>query len=130
MVETRNVAENMVYQTEKQLSELGDKVPEDKKKPVEAAIADVKEVMGGDDLDAIKAKTEVLQTALQSIAELLYQDSGGAEGMDPAAAAAAAAAAAQGADTAADAAESDSSEPKQAKGKVVDADFEVVDDQK
>lgn len=131
MVETRNVAENMVYQTEKQLSELGDKIPDDKKQPVEAAIAGVKEVMTGDDLDEIKAKTEVLQTAVQSIAELLYQDAGGAEGMDPTAAAAAAAAAAQGADTAADAAEGEeSSEPKQAKGKVVDADFEVVDDQK
>ena len=131
MVETRNVAENMVYQTEKQLSELGDKIPDDKKQPVEAAIAGVKEVMTGDDLDEIKAKTEVLQTAVQSIAELLYQDAGGAEGMDPTAAAAAAAAAAQGADTAADAAEGEeSNEPKQAKGKVVDADFEVVDDQK
>ena len=132
LVESRNLAENMVYQTEKQLSDLGDKIPDDQKKPVEDAIAGVKEVMTGDDLDAIKSKTEVLQTALQSIAELLYQDAGGAEGMDPAAAAAAAAAAGQGGGAAAPPEEgaAESAEPKQAKGKVVDADFEVVDEQK
>ncbi len=129
-VEARNLAENLVYQTEKQLSEHGDKVPDDKKKPVEDAIAALKEVMTGDDLDAIQAKTEALQTAIQGIAEHLYQGQGG-EGMDPAAAAAAAAAAAQqgGPDGPPPAEGGDeSAEPKQAKGKVVDADFEVVDD--
>jgi hypothetical protein len=85
--------------------------------------------MTGDDLAEIKARTETLQTAVQAIAEQLYQAAGGEEGGDPAAAAAAAAAAAQAQQDVGGSAE-DSSEPKQAKGKVVDADFEVVDDKK
>lgn len=129
IVEARNLAENLVYQTEKQLSDVGDKITDDQKKPVEEAAAAVKEVMNGDDLEAIKSKTEALQTAIQSIAEVLYQ-SAGTEGMDPAAAAAAAAAAAQGAGAPEGGAEDESGEPKQAKGKVVDADFEVVDEKK
>jgi molecular chaperone DnaK len=129
LVETRNLAESLVYQTEKQLSEHGEKIPDDAKKPVEDATAALKEVMTGDDLAEIKARTETLQTAVQAIAEQLYQAAGGEEGGDPAAAAAAAAAAAQAQQDVGGSAE-DSSEPKQAKGKVVDADFEVVDDKK
>lgn len=120
LVEARNLAENLVYETEKQLGELGDKVPDDKKKPVEEAAAALKEVMTGDDLEAIKAKTEALQSAFQGITEILYQSE------------AADAAAAQGAPTgeSTGSGESGSEEPKKAKGKVVDADFEVVDDKK
>ena len=129
MVEAKNVAENMIYQTEKQLEELGDKLPDDKKKPVEEAAAALKEVASGDDLDEIKKRTETLQTAVQAIAELLYASQGGAEG-DVAQAAAAAAAAGASADGGDSAPEGGDSEPKQATGKVVDADFEVVDDGK
>ena len=126
LIESRNLAESLVYQTEKQMSEHGEKIPDDAKKPVEDAVAALKEVMTGDDLDEIKAKTDALQTAVQGIAEQLYQAAGGPEGGAPAAAAAEAAA--QGGGGGADDAESN--EPKQAKGKVVDADFEVVDDKK
>ncbi len=121
LVEVRNVAENLVYQTEKQLGELGDKVPDDKKKPVEDAANALKEVMTGDDLNAIKEKTEALQTAFQAIAEILYQAGQSAEGDGPAAA---------NAQEGSGEGSSESDEPKQAKGKVVDADFEVVDDKK
>ncbi|MFT4638932.1 MAG: molecular chaperone DnaK [Verrucomicrobiales bacterium] len=129
LVEARNLAESLVYQTEKQLTELGDKVPDDKKKPVEDAAAALKEVMTGDDLALMKERTDALQTAVQSIAELLYAAAGDAEG-DPMAAAAAAAAAAEGGGNPGEPEEEASNEPKQAKGKVVDADFEVVDDNK
>ena len=126
LVETRNLAESLVYQTEKQLSEHGEKIPDDAKKPVEDATAALKEVMTGDDLAEIKARTETLQTAVQAIAEQLYQAAGGEEGGDPAAAAQAQ----QDVGGSAEGGAEDSSEPKQAKGKVVDADFEVVDDKK
>ena len=127
LVEARNLAETLVYQIEKQLEELGDKVPEDKKAPVREATTALKEVMTGDDLDAIKEKTETLQKAVQGIAELLYQSDAG----DPAAAAAAQQAAGGGhpGETETQAGEP-GSEPKQAQGKVVDADFEVVDEKK
>ncbi len=133
LVEARNMAESLVYQTEKQLEELGDKVPADKAQPVKDAAEDLKGVMTGDDLDAIKQKTEALQTAVQSIAEVLYQAAGNEAGVDPAAAAAAAAAAGGGGGATpppSEDAPEEGAEPKQAKGKVVDADFEVVDEKK
>ncbi|MBQ1503037.1 MAG: molecular chaperone DnaK, partial [Clostridia bacterium] len=60
-VEVKNRAESMVYQCEKSLSDLGDKVSEDEKKPVRDAIDKLKETMKGDDSEAIKADTEALE---------------------------------------------------------------------
>ena len=137
-VETRNRADGMVYQIEKQLGELGDKIPDDKKAPVESALTDLKEALKGEDLEVIKQKEEALTTAFQAVAADLYKDAGGAEGgpgggfadMTPEQAAAAAAAAAGGGTGAAPDDGENQSEPKVASGNVVDADFEVVDDEK
>ncbi len=72
-VETRNQADQMVYQAEKTLSEMGDKVPESELTGVKAAIEKLKETLKGDDTAAIKADTEALQQAFYAVSEKLYQ---------------------------------------------------------
>jgi molecular chaperone DnaK len=63
----------MVYQTEKSLTDLGDKVDAGEKAKVEAAIADLKKALEGDDTADIKAKSEALKQASYKIAEELYK---------------------------------------------------------
>ena len=75
-VETKNQAENLIFQSEKTLNDLGDKVSEDEKAPVRAAIEKLKETVKSGDNDAIKADTEALQKAFYAISEKLYQQSG------------------------------------------------------
>ena len=85
-VEVRNQADQMVYQAEKTLSEVGDKVPESEKAPIQAGIDKLKETLKGDDTDAIKAATEELTQLFYKMSEKLYQQQapqGGAEGCDP-----------------------------------------------
>ncbi len=82
-VEIKNRAEQTVYQSEKSLSDMGDKVPEADKEPVRAAIEKLKETLKGNDLDAIKADTEALEKAFYPIAEKMYAQQGGAEGAGP-----------------------------------------------
>ncbi|MBQ4097265.1 MAG: Hsp70 family protein, partial [Clostridia bacterium] len=82
-VEIKNRAEQTVYQSEKSLSDLGDKVSDSDKEPVRAAIEKLKETLKGDDLDAIKADTEALEKAFYPIAEKMYQAQGGAQGAGP-----------------------------------------------
>ena len=82
-VEVKNRAESMVYQCEKSLSDLGDKVSEDEKKPVRDAIDKLKETMKGDDSEAIKADTEALEKSFYPLAEKLYAQSGAQPGSDP-----------------------------------------------
>ncbi len=72
-VETRNNADQMVYQAEKTLGEVGDKVPADDKAKVQAGIDKLKETLKGDDTAAIKAATEELQQAFYAVSEKLYQ---------------------------------------------------------
>ncbi len=72
-VDQKNAAENMVFQTEKTLNELGDKISADEKKPVEDKIAALKEALKGDDTDKIKAAQEELEKAFYAISEKLYQ---------------------------------------------------------
>ena len=72
-VDTRNMADQMVYQSEKALSELGDKVSDSEKAPVQAAIDHLKETLKGSDTEAIKAATEECQKAFYAISEKLYQ---------------------------------------------------------
>jgi molecular chaperone DnaK len=72
-VEIRNGADTLVYTSEKTLKDLGDKVPEDTKKAVEDAAAEVRKALEGDDLDEIKAKADVLQQASFKLAEIVYQ---------------------------------------------------------
>ena len=82
-VEAKNHAENLVYQCEKSLSDIGDKATEDEKAPVRAAIDKLKETVKGDDIDAIKADTEALEKAFYPLAEKLYQSANPSAGAGP-----------------------------------------------
>jgi molecular chaperone DnaK len=73
-VDARNTADQMVYQTEKTLEELGDKVSESEKAPVQAALEALKEALKGNNVEDIKAKTEEVQKAFYAISEKLYQN--------------------------------------------------------
>lgn len=114
-IEVKNNAEQIVYQTEKTLNELGDKVSAEEKSEIEAKIEEVKKVKDGDDIEAIKKAMEDLTQAFYKISEKLYQQNGGAQGQgfDPNNMG--------GANAGAGAANSNDDN-------VVDADFEVQDD--
>ena len=71
-VDTHNNAEHLVYQTEKTLADLGDKVTEEEKAPIQAAIEKLKEANKGTDLEAIKTASDELQKAFYPVAEKLY----------------------------------------------------------
>jgi molecular chaperone DnaK len=72
LVEARNMADTLVYTTEKAIKDAGDKVTEEETKPVKEAIEELNKVKNGDDLNEIKAKTETLSQAAQKIGEKLY----------------------------------------------------------
>ncbi len=108
-VDLRNGADQMVYTTEKTISEMGDKLSEEEKKGLEDAVAALKEALKGEDLEAIKAKQEELQQKVYAVSEKLYK------------AAAEAQAAQQGAEGGADA----GADPN-----VYDADYTDVDENK
>ncbi|MBO6826915.1 MAG: Hsp70 family protein, partial [Sneathiella sp.] len=108
-VEVQNQADGLVHTTEKTLEEMGDKIGDDVKGPVTAALDELKEVKDGDDLDAIKAKMEALQQASMKLGEAVYAQSQ-AEGGE-----------ASTEETASD---------NNADDDVVDADFEEVKDDK
>ena len=72
-VDTRNGADQMVYTTEKTISEMGDKLSEDEKKSLEEAKEALKEALKGDDIEAIKAKQEELQKQVYAVSEKLYK---------------------------------------------------------
>ena len=90
-VEIRNQADQLVYQAEKTLGEVGDKVPESEKAPVQAGLDKLKETLKGEDTDAIKAATEELTQLFYKMSEKLYQQQapqgnpnmGGQPGGDP-----------------------------------------------
>ena len=73
LVEARNLADTLVYTTKKALADAGDKITAEEKKPVEDAVQELDKVKNGEDLDAIKAKTEALSQAAQKIGEKLYK---------------------------------------------------------
>ena len=102
-VEVRNQTDSLCYSTEQTLNELGDKVSADVKSKAEAAIADAKKALEGSDVEAIKAAGESLQSVAYELAQVVYADAQQQTG---------AAAGAQPADD-----------------DVVDADYEVVDDE-
>ena len=81
-IDVKNTAENMIYQSEKTLDEIGDKVSDDEKAPVRSAIDKLKETVKSGTTDAIKADTEALKQAFYKISEKLYAQSGaqGAQG--------------------------------------------------
>ncbi len=101
-IDVKNTAESMVYQVEKSIAELGDKVSEDEIAPVKAQIEKVKESLKTDDYDRIKQDSEELTNLFYKIAEKLYAQAAPQEG------------------EAAPAADGDT---------VVDADYDVVDDE-
>ena len=120
-VEARNQCDNLVFQTDKQLSELGEKLPADKKKPVEDALADAKKVLENQAAsgEELKAAAEKITEAFSAIAQDLYAQAG-AEGAQPGGPTVDPSASPQP-DAPQDPAKDDD---------VVDADFEVVDDDK
>ena len=102
-VEVRNQTDSLCYSTEQTLNELGDKVSADAKSKAEAAIADAKKALEGSDVEAIKAAGESLQSVAYELAQVVYADA--QQQTDGAAAA------------------------QSADDDVVDADYEVVDDE-
>jgi len=121
-VETHNMAENAVYQTEKLITEQGDKIDDERKAKVQAAIEELKAAIQADDTDALKAKMEALNTEMQAVSADLYSQAkaSGAQAETP------------GADP--DAEPTADGQAKKAsekdEGEVIDADFEMVDDDK
>jgi molecular chaperone DnaK len=113
-IEIRNQADSLAYSTEQTLKELGDKVPADTKKKAEDSIAEVRKALDGTDVDAIKTASASLQTAAQDLAQIVYsntqeQAKQGGAGTD----------------------QSNNSQNAGSNGDdVVDADYEVVDDDK
>ena len=82
-IEIKNNADTLAYQSEKQLKDLGDKVPEDKRKPVEDAIKAVREAIEANDTDAMKATYEDLQNKFQEISADLYKQAAASAGPTP-----------------------------------------------
>jgi molecular chaperone DnaK len=78
-IDTKNQAETLVYQAEKQLGELGDKVGAEDKSKVEASSAKLKEAIEKDDFDTMKSELETLQQALYAAGAAVYQQAAGAE---------------------------------------------------
>ena len=72
-IEIRNNADSLIYTSEKTLDELGDKVSEDEKSNVEKLVGELRELIAGDDIEAIKSKTEELEKVVQEIGAKIYQ---------------------------------------------------------
>jgi len=82
-IEVKNNADQLVYQTEKTLKDLGDKVSGDDKKSIEDKLEALKKIKDGEDLEAIKKATEDLTQAFYAISSKVYQQAGGAQGAGP-----------------------------------------------
>ena len=108
-VDAKNKADNLVFSVEKQLGELGDQAPAELKSMLEGKVQAVKDAIASDDVEKINSASSELESSLQALYQAAQQAQGGAAGAAP--------------DD--EPAETASNEPKQAKGKVVDA--EVVD---
>ncbi len=75
-VDTHNTADQTIYQTEKTLADLGDKISADEKSSIQSAVDHLKEVNKGTDLQAIKDATDAVQKAFYAVSEKLYQQAG------------------------------------------------------
>jgi len=120
-IEIKNNADMLAYQSEKQLKELGDKISGDKKKQVEDAIAAVRDAINRNDADAMKRTYDELQNKFQEISADLYKQASAHAGPQPGPGPEAQP---QGG------AEEGAGSAKRGQGDVVDAEFEVVDDDK
>ena len=118
VVDLRNNADNLAYQTEKMLKDNGDKIPDDKKSVVEAANNELKEALKGTAADAIKAATEKLQQVVQDASQDIYKAAQEAQ----------AAGQAGGAEPGGDADAGQAEEAKKDEGPIIDA--EVVEEKK
>jgi molecular chaperone DnaK len=119
-IEVKNQADQLIYQTEKSLTELEGKISEGDKSKITAALADLKEKVKSENVEQIKAGIESLTKAAHSMAEAMYKNAGGAAGGP------------QGAPGGHPGAEQPQQEPPKDKKKkdgdgAVDADYEVVD---
>ncbi len=112
LADARNNADNLIYSTEKSLTEFGDKLSEDDKTNIKNGIEELRKSLNSNDLTEIKTKTDELQKAAHKLAEEMYKNTQGAAGGD----------AAQNQDQGS----ANSTESK--KNNVEDADYEVVDD--
>ncbi|MEW5796592.1 MAG: molecular chaperone DnaK [Candidatus Zixiibacteriota bacterium] len=117
LIQARNEADQFLYATEKMLKDYGDKVPESEKKTIEAAAQELKSAIGGDSVDRIKSAREKLEQASHKLAAEMYkqaqQTTGAQAGAEPGAS------------------ETSREQPSAAgKDGAVDADFEVVDEDK
>ena len=118
-VETRNRADSFVYQTEKQIEENGDKLPDTVKKPVQDGIAELKKAIEADDVETMKSVMNDLETKMHSFTEELYKQAQASE---------------QAAQGEAGGAEQGTGAQQQTSGQdsdddtVIDADYEMVDD--
>ncbi|MFK8101665.1 MAG: molecular chaperone DnaK [Saprospiraceae bacterium] len=117
MVDKVNAADSLIFQTEKQLKEFGEKIPAEKKEPIEAALTDLKEAHQANDMDRIEATTQALNDAWQAASQEMYQatQEAQANGENPAGAE-------QGA--------TDDTAGKEATDDVTDVEYEEVDDKK
>jgi molecular chaperone DnaK len=79
LAEARNVGDNAAYQAEKQLGELGDKVDADSRQRIEEIVKDLRSALEGEDVEAIKSKTESLQQAFHAVSEAMYQQAAQAD---------------------------------------------------
>ena len=127
--EARNEADNMVYATEKNIKDLGDKVNAADKSKAEEAIADLRKALEGNDTEAIKAKTEALKQVSYKIAEEVYKQTGGQAGPGGEAGGPGGAAGSPGPEDSGGGQSSGGSGGTGAKN-AEDADYEVVDDDK
>jgi molecular chaperone DnaK len=75
-VDKLNQADSMIFQTEKQLKELGDKIPADKKAPIESALAKLKDAHKSQDIAAIDAAMEAMNQAFHAASEEMYKNAG------------------------------------------------------
>ena len=82
-IEKLNKADATIFQTEKQLQELGDKIPADKKAPIEAALKNLKEAYEKKDADACERYNNELMTAFQAASSAMYGQAGGQQGGNP-----------------------------------------------
>jgi molecular chaperone DnaK len=79
LIEARNTADQLIYQTEKSMQELGDQVPASDRATIEATIEDLKRAKDGDDMDRIRQLTEQLQQASYAIGQQMYAQQAGAQ---------------------------------------------------
>ena len=123
LIEARNNADNLIYTTEKALKEHAEKISDGDKTAVEEAIKALKDVKDGSDAEAIKARSEELSQAWYKIAETLYKSTAGAQGRQGGADAGGESGAGPGAGQA-------GAETSGKAEEAVDADYQVVDEEK